>query len=178
VRAHYLAYPWSLALLGAAFAAGSRQTAGQVGALLVVGAAFHIYSCVLNDVVDLDIDRSQVRRRSDPLVRGTVSPTAAHVFALIQLRSSCWRRRHLPRFVPLLLMAARAVDGAYSGGANLPDSPATDALGHRLGHPGVSASIAGAPTAVSWVVGVRRLLHVRGIHGATIWPTTSPANGA
>lgn len=55
----------------------SRQTLG----IIVVGAAVHMFGYVLNDVVDVAIDRTEPRRRSAPLVRGSVSTRVAFAFA-------------------------------------------------------------------------------------------------
>jgi 4-hydroxybenzoate polyprenyltransferase len=77
----------------------------RVLGLIGVGIAFHIYSYVLNDVVDLPIDRSEPRRENFPLVRGTISPQAALVVALIQfplaLLITYWNQGSLPAYAAL-----------------------------------------------------------------------------
>lgn len=73
-----------LPLLGAASVTPSL-TARQVLGLLGVALAFHCYSYVLNDVIDLPLDRTQSLRAKDPLVRGAIRPGLALAFALCQL---------------------------------------------------------------------------------------------
>jgi 4-hydroxybenzoate polyprenyltransferase len=73
-----------LVLLGAASVA-PHLAARQALALLGVALAFHCYSYVLNDVIDLPLDRTQPLRARDPLVRGVIRPGPALAFALCQL---------------------------------------------------------------------------------------------
>lgn len=69
---------------------GAGSAAGQVSAVallwLVVGATgFHNFTYVLNDLIDLPIDRTEPRRAESPLVRGTVRPWQAVLFMLLQV---------------------------------------------------------------------------------------------
>lgn len=54
-------------------------------AVLAVGICFHLFGFLLNDVIDLPIDRTQPLRAADPLVRGAVSASAALAVALVQV---------------------------------------------------------------------------------------------
>jgi isopentenyl-diphosphate delta-isomerase len=83
-RIHFVGYSAMWALLGAASVDAERPLSFWLG-LGTVGALFHLYGGVLNDVFDLPIDRTQPARAADPLVRGTISRGQALVFALIQL---------------------------------------------------------------------------------------------
>ena len=72
-----------LPLLGAA-SVTPHIAAGKVLGLLGVALAFHCYSYVLNDVIDLPLDRTQSLRAESPLVRGVIRPGQALAFALFQ----------------------------------------------------------------------------------------------
>lgn len=52
--------------------------------LLCAAVCFHIFSYVLNDVIDLPIDRTQPQRAHYPMVRGRISTMQGLVFALLQ----------------------------------------------------------------------------------------------
>lgn len=52
-------------------------TLTTIALILGVGLAFHVFAYVLNDVVDLPIDRSEPRRSDFPLVTGRVSRSQA-----------------------------------------------------------------------------------------------------
>jgi 4-hydroxybenzoate polyprenyltransferase len=84
VRLHSLGFRWMLVLLGAATVRPDPDARLMLG-LLLVAVCFHIHGYVLNDVIDLDVDRTQARRRQDPLVRGAISKEAAFAFALVQI---------------------------------------------------------------------------------------------
>src|SRR5436189_1137040 len=73
-----------LPLMGAASAGGRLRPASTMG-LVVVASMFHAFAYVLNDVVDLPVDRSEPRRSRSPLVRGTVTRGRAGAFALVQV---------------------------------------------------------------------------------------------
>ncbi len=82
----FTALPFSiiLPLLGAgtvSFLLTSYQMLGLVG----VAIAFHIFAYVLNDVVDLSVDRTEPLRADYPLVQGTIRPWQALTIALFQI---------------------------------------------------------------------------------------------
>jgi isopentenyl-diphosphate delta-isomerase len=83
-RIHFVGYSAMWGLLGAASVDAGRPLSFWLG-LGAVGALFHLYGGVLNDVFDLPIDRTQPARAADPLVRGTISRGQALAFALLQL---------------------------------------------------------------------------------------------
>ncbi|HLF29275.1 MAG TPA: UbiA family prenyltransferase [Anaerolineae bacterium] len=72
-----------LPLLGAATVA-RQLSAQQVAGIVCVALAFHSFSYVLNDVIDLPVDRTQALRSDAPLVRGLIRPGPALIFALLQ----------------------------------------------------------------------------------------------
>jgi 4-hydroxybenzoate polyprenyltransferase len=93
VRVAYFGFSSTLVLLGAislVLERGPNGLAAQlpgatVGGLLVVALAFHVFSYVQNDVIDLPVDRTQPKRARDPLVRGAIRPGLALAFALAQV---------------------------------------------------------------------------------------------
>ena len=54
----------------------------RLGLLFLVGVGAHIYGFVLNDYIDMRIDRLSTELRQRPLVSGTITPNAALGFAL------------------------------------------------------------------------------------------------
>lgn len=83
-RIHFVGFTSLWALLGAASAAPAPPTTALFG-LVAVSILFHFYGGVLNDVIDLPVDRSQPRRAADPLVRGEIGRRTALAFALAQV---------------------------------------------------------------------------------------------
>lgn len=83
-RIHFVGYSSLWPLLGAATADAAQPLAFWLG-IAALGVAFHFFGGVLNDVVDLPVDRTQPARAADPLVRGTVTRAQALAFALGQL---------------------------------------------------------------------------------------------
>lgn len=81
-----------LPLIGA-LAVTVRLDAATLAALLVVAVSFHVYAYVLNDVMDLEIDRRRPQRANDPLVAGRIARASALGIAVAQ--------------VPLAFLAAR-----------------------------------------------------------------------
>ena len=88
-----------IALLGTASAGGAASPASFAAAGLVA-ILFHVFAYVLNDVVDLEIDRTEPRRAGMPLVTGAIGPSAALAIALACVPLAGW------------LAAAAAPDGA------------------------------------------------------------------
>lgn len=72
-----------LPLMGAATADGN---ASWIQLLLIIATSFqfHLFTYVLNDVIDLPVDRLMPKRASHPLVLGQIGPGAALVIASIQ----------------------------------------------------------------------------------------------
>lgn len=60
----------------------SPPSPATITVVLGVGLAFHVYAYVLNDVIDLPIDRTEPRRSEFPLVTGRISRSRALAVAL------------------------------------------------------------------------------------------------
>jgi 4-hydroxybenzoate polyprenyltransferase len=84
IRADTLGASITMVLLGAA-TADAPLPAGAVLPLVATALSFHLFAYLLNDVVDLPIDRTDPRRAASPLVLGLVSPGLTLAIALIQL---------------------------------------------------------------------------------------------
>ncbi len=83
LRISTLGFTLLLPLLGAA--STQRSLAGTTMLVLVfVGFVFHVFAYVLNDLLDLPIDRTEPLRADSPLVQGRVSPRRAWWLALLQ----------------------------------------------------------------------------------------------
>ena len=84
IRVSLLGFTLLLPLLGAVSAQRTLMTS-SAWALIAVGISFHVFGSVLNDVVDLPIDRTEPMRADSPLVRGVISRSGALWLALLQL---------------------------------------------------------------------------------------------
>ncbi len=184
-RIHFVGYTSLWALLGAASVDPSRPLGFWLG-LAALGTAFHFYGGVLNDVVDLPIDRTQPARAADPLVMGTISRAQALAFALLQLPLAfglvLWLGGGLE--ASAWLAGAAAWMAVYDGfGKRCPVPPLTD------GAQGASwlcltlcgASLAGGVSPLAVLVGASGLVHtllINGVHGGMRDLANDHANGA
>jgi 4-hydroxybenzoate polyprenyltransferase len=84
LRISTLGFSTMLPLVGAAAVAPGFDAA-RAAWLLAIALAFHIFAYVLNDVVDLPVDRSEPLRADSPLVRGVITRRQAGTLALLQL---------------------------------------------------------------------------------------------
>jgi 4-hydroxybenzoate polyprenyltransferase len=84
VRFSGIGYSLALPLLGAATVTPSVAAPVWIR-LCLIATSFHIFAFVLNDVIDLPIDRTEPRRAGFPLVRGTVRPGHALALSLLQI---------------------------------------------------------------------------------------------
>lgn len=82
LRFEYLVFALLLPLYGA-FTVTQALTPGLFLSLLAGAFLFHVYVSVLNDVVDLELDRTRPDRADYPLVRGAISRSRALSIALI-----------------------------------------------------------------------------------------------
>ena len=84
IRFNLLLFTVVVPLFGAASV--TANVAGfQLCGLLGVALAYHIFGYVLNDVIDLPVDRTEPQRAAYPLVRGTIQPGQALAIALMQV---------------------------------------------------------------------------------------------
>ena len=84
IRVSAFGFTGLLPLVGAASVAPAWN-AVQTAWLLAVALAFHVFAYVLNDVVDLWLDRSEPLRADSPLVRGELGRTHALLIAWLQV---------------------------------------------------------------------------------------------
>jgi 4-hydroxybenzoate polyprenyltransferase len=173
VRMHFLFFSGLLPLLGAS-TIRRELNARQIAALLGVALCFHVYSYVLNDVIDLPIDRTQPRRWGHPLVRGAVRPWQALMIALVQpvltIPFTIWLggggRAHATLAAGFSLMAAYNLWGKR---CLVP--PVTDLLqGFAWGSLVVygAQAIGGEPNGLTWMAGAYAagfILFINGVHG-------------
>src|SRR5262245_46276696 len=89
IRCSVLNFSVMLPLLGAV-SVMPRLTGAQVFGIIVVAVTFHIFAYVLNDVLDLPLDRTELLRRESPLVRGAIRPRQVLIFALMQIPLAFW----------------------------------------------------------------------------------------
>jgi len=173
VRIHFMGFSAMWPILGAISVARADALALLPG-LLAVALCFHVYAAVLNDVVDLEVDRTQPLRAGHPLVRGALRPAAALAIALLQIPLA-FALLHVT-FGPNL-PAAAALAAAFAcmtiydlWGKRCPLPPLTDAAqGVAWGALAlVGALVAGEPNALTAVVcayAVGYLLLINGVHG-------------
>lgn len=84
IRVSTLGFTLPLPLLG--HASAQRELPLDVaGPLLAIGLAFHVFAYVLNDVMDLPVDRGEPLRADSLLVRGVIRPSQALALALLPL---------------------------------------------------------------------------------------------
>ncbi len=83
IRVSALGFTLMLPLVGVASVAAHPGLARMVG-LMVVALSFHVFAYVLNDVVDLWLDRSEPLRADSPLVQGAVGRSGLMVLAWAQ----------------------------------------------------------------------------------------------
>jgi 4-hydroxybenzoate polyprenyltransferase len=103
VRLHFFGATLMIGLLGAASVAPLALDA-RLGGLILVCFFVHVFGYVLNDVIDLPVDRLEPSRAMDPLVRGVIRPWQALAVAFAQL--------------PLALGVTALLDGgAYAYGS-------------------------------------------------------------
>lgn len=84
IRVSALGFTLMLPLVGAASRAANPGLARIVG-LMFVAVSFHVFAYVLNDVVDLWLDRSEPLRADSPLVQGAVGRGRLVMLAWAQL---------------------------------------------------------------------------------------------
>jgi 4-hydroxybenzoate polyprenyltransferase len=173
VRLPAMATTYAVLLLG--IASGARRVDPPVLlGLLGVGAAYHLFAYILNDLRDLPIDRTDPRRAVSPLVRGTVRPWQALVIALAQVpvaaALTAWLRGDVRSWAALA--AAFCLMTAYNlWGKRAPFPPLTDVL-QGLGWGGLAlygAAVAGRWAALTGAVFgfvVVLIVMANGVHGS------------
>ena len=77
-------YTAVLPLIGAGTANGAVN-GWQVAGLLGTAVAYHLYAYLLNDLIDLPLDKTQPSRQNYPLVRGLVTVQQVRLWVAVQL---------------------------------------------------------------------------------------------
>jgi len=86
IRFKALGFTLVMPLLGAATASAYPGLAGnKVPALIGAALSYHLFSYILNDVIDLPVDRTEPLRADYPLVKGLIEPWQALGLALVQI---------------------------------------------------------------------------------------------
>ena len=173
LRLRYLSYSSLLIFLGAASTAPTPSTP-VLAALLFVALGFNTHSFLVNDVLDLRVDRTQPRRQHDPQVRGEIPPEYSVTIALVLVPLIflvTWlldggRRAHAALLAALACMAIYNV-----WGKRFPLPPVTDLIqGIAWGSLAIyGAELAGGrTTAMTWLVaayGAGFMFLINGVHG-------------
>lgn len=173
LRLHFIGFATVWCLLGA-WSVVDELTLRSAAAALAVAVCFHVYAYVLNDVVDLPVDRTHPDRQQDPLVRGAVRPATALGIALAQIPLGfglLWLTGASP-------LAWQALAGAFAlmavydvWGKRCPVPPLTDlAQGLAWGAMAyVGAGLTTRPpvmlTHVLFAYAAAHILLINGIHG-------------
>lgn len=173
-RLHFFGFSAMWPILGAISVARADAVVVLPG-LLAITLCFHVYAAVLNDVVDLEVDRTQPLRAGHPLVRGAVSPGTALLVALAQVPLAFallhWLWGPNPRAAGALAAAFACMAVYDVWGKRCPVPPLTDAAqGVAWGALALLGAVVapGAPnvlTAVVCAYAVAYLLLINGVHG-------------
>ncbi|GAC1567109.1 MAG: hypothetical protein NVS3B14_12130 [Ktedonobacteraceae bacterium] len=163
-----------LPLLGAA-TVSSRLTSYKILGLVGAALTFHIFAYVLNDVIDLPLDRTQPLRADSPLVQGKIQPRLALVIALLQipLALACTSFLDASSLAYVAIGSAFLLMTAYNvWGKGIPFPPLTDVIqGVAFGAmvlygaaalPGRSSGI----LAVIFAFVIVFIVMINGIHGS------------
>lgn len=162
-----------LPVLGAV-SAGAAPAPGMIAGLVSVAMLFHVYAYVLNDVVDLEIDRREPQRAAFPLVRGALAPAAALAIAAAQPPAAFLITVLLggdAAAFALLTVAFAAMTAYDLWGKRCTFPPLMD-LVQAVGWASLllyGASLAGTPAApTAWIAAAvtAYVLLVNGVHGA------------
>lgn len=131
---------------------GTPLTAGVLAGLLLVGLAFHIVAFALNDLFDLELDRTDPSRAGNPLVAGQITPVAAGAVIIAVCVASF--------VVDIALFGLSgprsSLDGAVALGAGYACLVGYDAFSKRLPVPVVADAVQGVGWAcLVWYGAVR-----------------------
>lgn len=135
VRFPAIGFTILVVVLGAA-SASPLLGGAQLFGLVVVSAAFHVFAYVLNDLIDLPLDRSEPLRRDYPLVNGTILTGTAKFIAAVQVPVAF--------AATLILGGGAAAIGALSAAFVL--MAAYDVWGKRMPFPPLADALQG----VAW----------------------------
>jgi 4-hydroxybenzoate polyprenyltransferase len=173
VRIHFLYFSGMLPLLGMGTVL-VRPTAGQLAGVVGVALAFHVFAYVLNDVLDLPIDRQAPLRQQDPMVRGAIKPWQGLLVALSGVPVAAlitWLLHGRPQAYGALAVAFLCMTAYNLWGKRCPVPPITDLTqGLAWGSLALWASwaVGDGPNLLTWTVfayAAGFILLINGIHG-------------
>ena len=155
LRFEYLSVAVIFPLLGSATATEPLNGFHLLG-ILGGAIAFHIYVSLLNDIIDLPLDRTNPARAAYPLVSGRISSNTALVITLIQIPIAAaviyWQTGSLA--VYLAMAVALGMMTIYNiWGKRSPFPPAIDVI-QGIGFSSLvlyGAALAGGLTPLSWL---------------------------
>ncbi|HET9873674.1 MAG TPA: UbiA family prenyltransferase [Propionibacteriaceae bacterium] len=171
VRGSTAGFTLTLPIIGAASA--GPLTAVTIVTLLPVAICFHIFIYVLNDVVDLPVDRTEIRRRDFPLVSGAIRPRTALWIALAAIPAALLYALAMDasRLALLLLLGSFLAGALYDlGGKRSAFPPLTDlvqglAWACLLAYGAAATSAPTAGTALLAAFMILVIMLVNGLHG-------------
>lgn len=172
VRLSALGGTFALVAAGAA-TADRRPSLPTTGGLAGMAVLFHSFAYITNDVIDVEVDRSEPRRASTPLVTGAVPPLVALALAAIAAAGSIAIATHLAGPAGGLTASAAVAGLAVYDvwGKRCPWPPATDFV-QGVGWAALVITAAlgsGDATAGTWWLGAATvwfILLANGVHGA------------
>jgi 4-hydroxybenzoate polyprenyltransferase len=155
LRFEYLSVAVIFPLLGAATATEQLDAFRLLG-ILGVAVAFHIYVSLLNDIIDLPLDRTNPARASYPLVSGAISSSTALTITLLQVPLAAaviyWQSGPLAAF--LAMAVAFGMMTIYNiWGKSSPVPPIIDVI-QGIGFSSLvlfGSALTGGLTALSWL---------------------------
>jgi 4-hydroxybenzoate polyprenyltransferase len=174
VRLPAFGFTGILPFLGA-ISARAPLTRQQILGLLAVAILYHNYAYVLNDIIDLPLDRTEPLRARYPLVKGAIRPKYALIFVCLQLPAlfaiTHWlgadQKAYIALCASLVLMTIYNAGSKYTPFPLVMDTVQGVAWGTfaLLG----AFIMAGQATGLTWVLFFIILVYVlmiNGVHGS------------
>ncbi|MEZ4512520.1 MAG: UbiA family prenyltransferase [Chloroflexota bacterium] len=158
-----------LPLLGAATVAPQLGWS-RIWPLLLLALGFHAFAYILNDVVDLPIDRSQPSRAAYPLVAGRISPLFAILIAGLMVPLTAvyiHLHTHQPAAVGWLLLAFLCLAIYDVWGKKTAVPPLTDLI-QGIGWAALllaGASTIGQPNPLTWLTAAVVVVYILLVNG-------------
>ena len=158
-----------LPLLGAA-TVDPQLGWGGIWPLLLVAFGFHAFAYILNDVVDLPIDRTQPSRAAYPLVAGRISPQLATLMAGLMVLLTAvytYHHTHQPAAVAWLLLAFLCLAIYDVWGKKTAVPPLTDLI-QGIGWAALllaGATASGQPNPLTWLTAAVVVVYILLVNG-------------
>ncbi|MGA7192504.1 MAG: UbiA prenyltransferase family protein [Anaerolineales bacterium] len=155
-RFEYLSVAVIFPLMGAATSTKPFDGFRLLG-ILGIAFTFHIYVSILNDIIDLPLDRTNPTRSAYPLVSGKISPAVAWLVVLIMIPAAAaviyWQSSS-PFAYAAMALALGMMTIYNLWGKRSPFPPAIDII-QGIGFSSlalVGAALTGGLTRLSWLV--------------------------